>query len=311
MDLLARQDGIYTLSPLDLSQPNPGVGSLTYPRYRLWFDGAEPAPDTLRATVALAAGLPVGLVVIQRRKSEAVRVLSLMVSRPFRRQGIGRALLGAAEDTALSQGAQALEAHWSSRVDRTAFMALLDNCGWSAPDLLERRLAGHADWPKRMGPGWEGFLEVSRRNGYTATPWTEITPDDRSRALELEAAEAPEDWPVFTKFEPHADPHLSVALRHHGDLVGWIHCETRLKEGYHHYVTGYVKRTLQGKGWLAAGLDTVCRRQAEIYGQHSVAVLETPGSNTRMIAFMERRLRPVSLWIDDVYRSTKTLSPQV
>ncbi len=301
--------GLVNIAPVDLGQVQPLLERLTYPRFRKWFDGTERVPDTVAAWQARVGVLPVGLAIANRKPSDRLRILSILVAPAFRRAGIGSALLCQMEALARRHGLRSLEAHHGGGDVRAAFLALLDRQGWDPPQHLEHRLAGPADWPDRKGPKWAAFIARIRRAGYDATPWGDLTAGDRSKALALEKREVDPAWPRFSAFEPHADPLLSVALRRHGDLVGWIHCESKPAEGYHHYVTGYVERALQGKGWLLAGLDSVCRRQAAAYGAGSVAVYETPGQNIRMVALMEKHLKPVSLWTDDRYISSKGLLP--
>lgn len=295
---------------VDMAGAHPLLAPLTYPRFRPWFTGSEQAPETVDAWFATAGMLPIGLAVAKRGRDGRMRLLSIMVASAFRRHGVATKLLAAVEAEARCLGLQALDAQHGGRVERTAFTRFLDQNGWAPPELLEHRVACRADWPDRKGAKWAAFMERLRRGGYGATPWGEITPEERAAALDLEEREVNPKWPRFSDFEPYADPALSVALRRDGRLVGWIHCESKIAEGYHHYVTGFVESSLQGRGWLLAGLESVCRLQAAAYGPGSVAVYETPGYNTPMLAFMEKHLTPVCLWTDDRFISSKILEPE-
>lgn len=305
--------GAVSIAPVDLSSPRPALGRFTYPRYRRWLEtgielGSVDALNRRVRRLAVAAWIgssPVGLALAACPQHGVGRLLSIMVDVRFRRCGIGSALLTAVEEATRAGGTQTLLTYFGSRIDRTAFVGLLDRCGWSPPKLAEFRLAAPADWTERMGDGWPPFLDRLRGFGFSASPWSDLSAEERARALAIEEAEVPKHWTRVEVLEAKADPAISIALRRHGTVEGWIHGETCPGETFHHYVSGYVRRGLQRLGWLVAGLDAVCRRQAAVYGPTSVAIYETEGDNPAMVAFMKRRLTPITIWMDERYRSEK------
>lgn len=286
--------------------------AMTYPRFR---DLLSEIPDGQEATGAVAfgavlAGRPVGLVLLQPEPENKdappdMRILSIMTARTDRRQGIGRALMEAAAGAARSAGMPRLVAYHSDRMrNPDGFTGFLAACGWQPPELAEFRLAGHADWTARARPEWEPLLRRFARRGYASTPWASLTADDRDRADRL----VPPDWRFdYRIFEPHCDPAISIVLRRDGEVVGWVLGENQQENGYYHYTNGYVCPDLQQKGWLVAGVYDVCCYQAAAYGPDSVAVYETYGENLPMIAIMQRRLQPYTIWTDSRFVSRLTL----
>lgn len=300
------------IAPLTL--PAPTFARFTYPRYRRYLEDGSTAkagaagPPRLDAIAALDGDTPLGLALVSHHARNFgapdphARLLSIMVARPARRRGIGKALLTAAEGVARKADAGRLIAQHSNRTrDRDGYEAFLAAAGWPKPSLAEFRLAGEADWTERLPKSWTPMLNRLAGLGYSAEPWDRVTPDDRPL---MDALDAPRRFD-YRVYEPHSDPRISLILRRQGAPVGWIFGETRPEENYHHYTNGWVAPDLQPLGWVIAGLYDVCRHQAAAYGPKSVAVYETFGENDRMIAFMKRRLTPVTIWMDERYQSAR------
>jgi GNAT superfamily N-acetyltransferase len=299
-----------------LTLPTPAFARFTYPRYRpIMTDGPKAAagagtPRRINAIGAFAGETPVGLALVGHEAKTFgepdphARLHSIMVAKATRRRGVGTSLLRAAEALAREAGARRIVAYHSIRTrDRGGFEVFLARAGWAPPVLAEFRLAGEANWTERLPQSWTPMLNRLEGLGYSADSWERVTAADREEMTGLGAARRFD----FRLYEPHSDPAISLILRRHGAPVGWIFGETRPGEGLHHYTNGWVIPGLQALGWVIAGLYDVCRRQAQTYGPKSVAVYETVGENERMIAFMKRRLTPVTLWMDERYESRRSL----
>ncbi|SNR87037.1 GNAT family N-acetyltransferase [Puniceibacterium sediminis] len=303
------------IQPLDLTKPQPDVVHLTYPRYR-WRLMCEEPPhaaqfEGLKLTDAFVACIDdraVGLALLDAGSPQHSRLLSVMVAKPIRSTGVGLQLIAAIEKAARVRGATQIEAHFLHEPARDPFRALMRSAGWTAPVPLNFRLAGRADWTTRMGADWPRFMNRMESNGFSTTPWASIDAADREKADVLVAEQAGNEVIISYKgCEDFCDEKLSIAIRKNGELVGFIHGESLQQNDFHYYSTGYVSKPLQRAGWLIAGLDDVCRRQAVEYGPESLAIYETYGTNTRMIDFMRRRLGPVFTWMKERHKVQKSL----
>lgn len=293
---------------VDLTTENSDLEDLTYPRYRSWLSPAAKADaPTVRAerlaVVARDSTGPLAMALVSWRDAEAW-LMSVFVAKAARRHGIATALLDRVEAELAALGITKIHAEYSSRQDRRAFVRLMASRGWSNPEILEFRLAGYADWPDRMGPEWSRFMARLKDAGFGWSAIAKLTEQETATLQALEDEQG-DDLISYWKFAEYSDPAISILLRQHGELVGYILGETDEKTGQHHYTSGYVTPRLQRLGWLPAGLEVVCRLQGAAYGAKSVALYETRGTNTRMVGFMKRRLTPVTIWMDERYRVTR------
>ncbi len=242
------------------------------------------------------------------------QLLSIMVLPLLRRCGIGGRLLAHGERLALASGTHSLRAEHSSRLAaRVAFEALLARGKWRAPAELHFRLAGRASWALRAEVDWAPFLSRLAERGFTTTDWVGLGESERAQVRHLVENVMPEEHRQFDPFGPHnqiaAVPELSVMLRRHGRIVGWIQASQGALTGSFHYSFGYVLPEMQRLGWMVAGVWDVSRRQAELHGSRSLCVFETAHTNVNMRRFMESRLTPYCEWTDFHYLSEKELHP--
>jgi len=311
-----------------------GLEGFTYARYRpLLRDIGQPDAGTER--IALGAwlkGTPVGLALLSRPWSPPApgagaaagqrpagagagplrRLLSIMVHPLVRRSGVGAALLAEAEAAAAAAGTHTVVAVHSSRMGgRAAFEALLRRAGWAAPHAFEHRLAGRPQWALAARADWSRLLQRLVERGYSATDWTTLDDADRQEIRRLVADVLPE---ADRAFDPLADglsdavPELSLLLRRHGRIVGWIRGSRGLAAGAFHYGHGYVLPEVQRLGWLQAGVREVCERQHAMFGPQSLSVFETTVANEAMQRFMARQLGPYRPeWTDTRFSSHKRL----
>jgi len=241
------------------------------------------------------------------------QLLSIMVEPLLRRCGIAGRLISHAEQLALASGTRRLNAIHSSRLSaRLAFEALLARSGWSAPAEFQFRLAGRARGALQAQADWAPFLARLAARGFTSTSWVNLGDADRAAQRQLVAQVLPEADRRFDPFHPRNRlapvPELSVMLRRHGRIVGWIQGSQGTLPDSFHYSYGYALPEVQRLGWLAAGVRDVCHRQAELHGENSLCVMETDHDNAAMRRFMARQLVPYSEWADSRYLSEKQLA---
>ncbi|WP_114392154.1 GNAT family N-acetyltransferase [Oleisolibacter albus] len=292
--------------------------AFTYPRYRpLLGPGTVPdhtlpqADACFAVTAADGQGRPLGLALAARTAPREGRLLSILVAAPWRRQGLGRRLLAAIETAAAHRGLDLLTAYYNDGLKgRPALEALLAAAAWSPPQTHEVRLFGRASFPARAEPDWRPFLRRVEAQGYSHSLYAERTPADEAAVQALCASDRveprlrPADWLVRP-----ADPRVSILIRRHGAVAGWVLGEPGQDFDGIHYTLGYVLPSLRRAGWLIRGLWEVVRLQAAAYGPDHLAVYETNGENTPMIRVMLERLSPYAERIDAQRVSRKPLAP--
>jgi len=293
----------------------------TYPRWHFALQPkadanpeTEPNKDPLAMTPPFAAvaawdgDTPVGMaLMVYGDDYPESRLCSISVNKAYRRRGIGRALLAAAETQLKNLGGKkVMSLHTDGMPGRSAYEALVRAGGWEAPELHRLRLSGRADWVVSAEAEWAPVLQRLQAQGWQATPWDEMSAADKIQFDALAAA-APElmrptDTPIFAP--------VSLVLRRHGEIVGWIQGVEELTANHIHYPVGYVIPALQRSSWLIAGLVAACRRQMETLGGDSICHYETAADNRAMQGFMLKRLkgRPGLLYIDQQFMVSKVLA---
>jgi GNAT superfamily N-acetyltransferase len=290
---------------------NPGAAfaHLTFPRYRRL---PEKAGDRIVCVGAESDGTPVALAIFGRSETEPAdaSLLSVMVDRRFRRQGLGRELLarGEARTRAGRAGHTRLHTTWSSQLpNRRAFEGLLARSAWGMPEVRELRAAGYAcevaAEMSRLEPAARPFLPPDA----SIDVWSTVTESEREQLPALVAeisfsqSMSPELWEKVSR------PELSLVLRYRGNLAGWVFGQHQgQQQGQHqaadhyNYSCGYVVPGLRRRGALIALIREACRRQAEMFGTQSVAQLSTHQAVPGMPRFMRERLPPCSLWQDEL-----------
>ena len=300
----------------EVSLPAEGFDAFTYPRYRSLLSAAEP-PEKSAERIAVAAWFgaePAGLALFSRPIREVERrLLSIMVTPLLRRLGIGSKMLALGEDCAVARGVKKLWASHSSQLSaRAAFEALLRGAGWARPEEFEYRLAGEAGWSLLALKDWAPFLARLEAGGFRANDWNELTGPDREQVAALVQTAVPEGDRAFDPLDGEKRltlvPELSLLLRRRGEIVGWILGSRGAMPDSIYYSHGYVLPSVQRAGWLVGGVREVCERQALLLGGETVSVFETASKNSAMRRFMERQLKPYSLWTDSRYLSVKELA---
>lgn len=312
-----QREGSPEIDIRELDLPAPGFAAFTYPRFHGILLGTAPVTGPGQIVIgALVGETPIGLALFSSpfRENER-RLLSVMVNAPWRRRGIGKRLLDVGEAVARSMGTTRLLAVHSSRSSaRAAYEGLMRNAGWGEPAAFEHRLAGKAGWALQARQDWAPFLARLRERGFGLTDWSEITAADREAVAALlkeQPAEAAAFDPFVSEQKLAIEPRLSVLLRRHGEIVGWILGSKGALADSVHYTHGYVRPELQRAGWLVGGVLAVSERQAGHLGPESLSTLETSSANRGMRLFMERlerQLKPYWRWSDTRFVIAKSLA---
>lgn len=302
-------------SPVDVVEiplPASGFESFTYPRYAPLLSSPGDSGERI-AIVASSGNEPVGLALFSRPSEDhGRRLLSVMVSPGLRRQEVGFRLLTLGEECARRRGTKRLTAiHSSALPAKLAYESLVRKAGFSAPVAFEYRLAGKAEWSLLALRDWAPFLERLDRSGFSATAWDELTALEREQIAEIVTNAIPEEDRIFDPFVGEKTlqliPGLSIVVRRHGTIVGWILGSRGALPDSVHYSCGYALPELQGRGWLAAAVRAISQRQAELLGRETLCVFETAATNSGMQRFMDQRLKPYSLWTHWRYHCEKRL----
>lgn len=300
-----------------LNLPAPGFEAFTFPRFRpLVLETADPAiPQARIAVGAWVGSTPIGLALYSLPNDEdrSRRLHSVLVTALLRRRGLGMRLLDLGEELARADGAQNLSAVHSSQLKAApAYEALLRKGGWKAPKEFEYRLAGKANWALQAREDWAPFLARLKQRGFATTTWGALSDEDRAQIAHIVDKQVPEADRAFDPFNPEIKlelvPDLSLLLRRQGEIVGWIHGSLGKLPDSVYYSHGYVLHSARRAGWLIGGVREICERQVALMGGESVSVFETASDNQTMRRFMDRQLKPYSLWTDSRFLSEKKLA---
>lgn len=297
----------------------PGHAALTYPRWRHWMQapaeqtapGPRPhgTPPLKAVCAATPDGTPAGLALLHLPPGPPARLLSVMVAANRRRQGIGSALLRAAEDCARAAGAPALMAqHNSAATGTAAYEAFMTANGWPQAVLRAMRGFGRAGWARTAGETFARHRAALVRRGYALTPWSDLTDADMAAVRALVASGAvPDGFDPFLT-QDHDAPDLSAVLRRHGAVVGWAkaHWQTAEKtQAFYH--SGWVLPEVARQGWLAVAMIDLSARQADLYGDSSLTGFATDAANLPMQGILLNRFGALAERIDRLMQRTLPL----
>ena len=186
--------------------------SLTYPSLAPGSAAWRKLKGELLGIAANQNGTLVGLALAECTPEGNARLVSLCVSPPQRRQGIGARLIAHISAFLHQQGQASISVsyqaphHQPGPLDR-----LLPRLGWSPPQqtflLLEGQAAQLAsmNWPERF-PFPAGYQLVPWRADYADVAAQFPAGDDLTAAMQSSQLEA----------------QASLALLHHGNVVGWV-----------------------------------------------------------------------------------------
>lgn len=249
-------------------------------------------PNGPIAAVAARAEEPVGLALAEiAPEGDTATVLSLFVADAFRRRGIGTQLLRQLEDELRRRGVhQAVQVFASEKASTPALEKLLDRRGWGVarPRMFLCQARRQALLALRDRP-------LLRRRpfppGYTVIPWREVTAQERQRVGSwLESGLAPAYVNPFRE-EEKQDAATSLALRHQGELVGWL-ITHRIAPETLRFTNLFVREdTIKGLGMQLA-VEMLHRHFETATGPEGEVCWAFYGG-TPLVEFFQRRVMPL------------------
>lgn len=275
----------------------------TFPIYRTYLQGLIPQ-DNVLAIGATTAEQASGLVLAELSpETRSGTILSIFVDPPYRRQGIGTALLMHMEQELQQRGYQELQlVYVTGKPTTTALERLLHTCQWTAPEprmIVCKSTTEHiaaAPWMHKdhLPPAFEIF------------PWIEITSDER-RSLQQQQDEhpwIPSDLVPF-QLEEGFEPINSLGLRYRQQVVGWV-ITHRLDSNTIRYTCSFVREDLQRMGRI------IPMYVAAIQRQHQAGIINgiwtVPLRHTAMFNFVQQRMAPYMTSIEETRGVTKPLA---
>ncbi|HEY9897740.1 MAG TPA: GNAT family N-acetyltransferase [Pantanalinema sp.] len=264
--------------------PAPAYSGLTFPAFRPLL--APLAPEAV-AIAAQVEGIPAGLALAVRdERGEHAELCSLYVPRAHRGRGIASSLLERLEEALSGAGVREVTGvYLTGKPSIPALEHLLVRGGWEAPE--SRMLVVRAHYDAMARAPW--VQRASLADGFAVGAWGEVSASEREGILRSQAETA---WiaPDLVPFDFEEGCHgpTSVALRHRGEVVGWL--ITHLLDDVLRYTCSYVHPALQRRARILPLYVEVMRRA---YGLGIAQGMWTvPAHHPAMAAFATRWMAP-------------------
>ncbi len=231
------------------------------------------------------------------------QLLSLWVEEPYRKAGLGLALLQASESAAEKAGCARLKTVYRSTLpDRVAFEKTLCAAGWQPPAL--RMLVLETSYERMMAsPVMQNPPPLGE--GFTLLPWSEVP----AEAIEAAAAKRcfhKEVWPPNYGENYHRETSFGVLFG--GELVGWIVNHPTSDPAVLRFTTSYLRDDLQRRGRFASVIAESVRRTRPSGKER--AIWTVPVFFPRMLSFARRRLAPFCDRVSETFGVEKILGHQ-
>lgn len=276
------------------------VAPLTWAAFRPLLDGADPSLGAL-CLAGWSGAVPVALVVSLAAPEPGQQILlSLTVAPPWRRQGVGRALLSALEAALADHGIHTLTTDFSDRLPGALpFSALLAAAGWNPPMAQRYRICGEVKDTAILFRDRERLLRRLQAAGFRAHCWRDRGEDGRALAERVVAEGAAPRWTLSADWEQKLDADLSLVITDAGDrAVGWVVCEYQPHLARLYYPIGWMVAPYDGSGWLLGAYAVGAELAAVKYGGATLAVIETGSQQHGMWRLFERHFQPHARWTD-------------
>jgi lantibiotic modifying enzyme/GNAT superfamily N-acetyltransferase len=279
-----------------------GFGDMTFPVYRHLLtlrpgsrhpEQGDTRPIQPLAFAALAGGERAGLLLLEMPlgDSRPPEVLSLFVAPPFRRRGVGSALVAAAEREIRERGFSELDAVYTTGRPGSAIAEhLLERRGWEAPEtrtvlvqIVPRDfLASSLLAPARVAaldPGFEYFS------------WADLDPAERQELIDSDARQPWVTKGLWAwKYDTEGfDRATSLGVRWGGQIVGWV-LSQRIDATSVRYLASFLRKDLSRRSRILPlyreSLERGRRDGVEL------ATWVTPMLYPSMIRFIQKWMAP-------------------
>ena len=313
-------DSVACAEPYVLEGDANDFASLTFPRLSESLQELTIEGETSWFAVGIrcAEHRPIALAFGRMFGHEAL-LYSIHVIGSMRRLGLGTRALELWEREAALRGANLVHARFSqAAAGRRSLEKLLQRSGWTEPAASLFQLVGHPGKMAREGGAWIGVRKRVLGSQEIAYCPLSLSESDEPAIARLLAQPQASPFPHPRTYAASMLPDLSLALRRRsGELVGWLIAvpgpERRaaslgLPDSK---VVRYAEFYLDSALWTSgAGLGAFYHaflRQAELYGEDSLAMYFTHPGVPQMVAFSSRRFAPLALRFDTVFVCTKEL----
>jgi len=274
---------------------------LTSPRFRPLL--TQENQDTIVAAAVRYCGQPAGLCLVEINEQGQVGIIrSLFVVPHLRTIGLGKELLLFTEQMLREKGCTKVTIRFVTEETSTlSIRNLLQRCGWEEPELyIEENKLDLSSFSKEK---W--IYRHHLPPSYKMMAWSQVRP------AELEALKEQNWYPDYASpFMKHPNSiHLPTSfwLLRREEIVGWAITREN-KTDTILYATLFVKKELQGTGcgilFLAKALQALFMTQIPFL---NFILLHTSDSNSNLIRFSERRLKPFSLNTRKTWNAKKNI----
>ncbi len=288
--------------PVRLHLLEPGDGApfagMTFPAYRHLLEGVPARRHQDAAGAPTIRPLAIGLLVEEEPAGLALaelpmeaghepELLSIWVTPSLRGRGLGTLLVAAAEQAVAERGFRRLEAVYTTgKASTPAVERILARRGWAQATLRTVLVRFTVEDLDRIP-----WMRLPVRPGFEAVPWAEVTPAEKAA---LRASDAATGWiaPDLRPWDFDArgfEPLTSLALRHHGAIVGWV-INHALGPHFLRYTCSFIHPDLGRRGLLITLYAESLRRMRTT--PFTAGSLVAPAHHPAMVAFVRRRCAP-------------------
>jgi GNAT superfamily N-acetyltransferase len=247
-------------------------------------------------------GAPVGLAVaVTPPGADVARLLSVFVTPTARRAKIGTSLMRHVADELRARDGAGLEALVpADAVGASALEGLFSSVGFAQPTLASLRCV--AEHRRMLSAPW---LCANRDlpDDYDIVSWVDLTDEQRTGIQICQSRRPffPEDLNPF-HHEHELDAATSVALRHHGAVVGWM-ITHRMTPTVLSYTCGFVRDDLARRGRFIPLLhEALVREVATAPDVEHLGIWATPASHPAMVRFERTHMAPFSREVVETQR---------